>query len=342
MHRIKVAVCMDDREYRNRFVSCLMKHYQNRIELHVFDEAEEILAEKNTSYEVYLLSGEESMISLLLQSRKLPILCLQENQSGRLPEQAEGITCVEKYQSVEKIMEEVFLHLTATKEEEQKNAVRPSDMIAVYSLSDSENQLPFAVTLGAVMAEQRRVLLVDFQESSGFSFLITEPGSMGLDDLLLMAEEGSFRRGRMESCIGHKDGMDYIYPIGCIESLYEVGETGYQRLFSLLSQEMDYDTIILNLGMRFPGFLDVMNLCSTVYLLRRKGGLGQWRESEFRKELAARGYTALEERIESVELPLFLHPAVSLERMTEEWKWNELGDLIRRMSSERTAHGGVV
>ncbi len=341
MHRVKIAVCMEDREYRNRFVSCLMKHYQNRVELHVFDGPEEILAEKNTTYEIYLLSAEDSMISLLQQNRRFPILCLQANPS-EAAEQTEGMICVEKYQSVEKIMEEVFSHIAVTEEKEPMYSAGQSDMIAVYSLSDSEEQLPFAMTLGAVLAERRRVLLVDFQESSGFSLLMDEPGSMGLDDLLLMAETGSFRRGRMEACIGHRDGMDYIYPIGCVESLYEVGESGYRKLFLLLSQEMNYDTVILNLGMRFPGFLEVMDLCSSVYLLRRKGGLGQWRETEFQAELTARGYQALGARIQPVELPSSVHPAVSLERMTEGWKWNELGNLIRRLCSERTGNGRLV
>jgi hypothetical protein len=48
------------------------------------------------------------------------------------------------------------------------------------------------------------------------------------------------------------------------------------------------------------------------------------------EEIQKRGYAELSEKIVRVEIPLMTVPT-SCERLVEQWKWNELGDMIRRM-----------
>jgi hypothetical protein len=105
----------------------------------------------------------------------------------------------------------------------------------------------------------------------------------------------------------------------------------YQKLFGLLGLEMDYSTIILNMGSRFVGFFDLLDGCSEIYLMKSRGGLGQWREKEFYSELEMRGNEHIRERLREIQIPLVQTPMVSCERLVEQWKWNELGDSIRRM-----------
>jgi hypothetical protein len=97
---------------------------------------------------------------------------------------------------------------------------------------------------------------------------------------------------------------------------------------------MDYGTIILNLGSRFVGFFELLGSCNEVYLMKSRGGLGQWREKEFLSELEMRGEEGLQNRLREIPIPLVATPMVSCERLVEQWKWNELGDSIRRMMPE--------
>ncbi|MCC8168570.1 MAG: hypothetical protein LIO37_04435 [Clostridiales bacterium] len=387
MHRAKIAVCIRDREYRNRFVSCLMKHYRNQVELHIFDEEDEALIRSGRDYELYLVSGEAKWVQEL--SVMGPVVCLWDQREDDMLSASDENACqhafderrmaimssacdmtgdgsisnaakadksmewptgnrsqqrvyfVEKYQNVGRIMEEVLSHITAeiAVGERRKGALGKTRLMAVYSLSAVECQLPFAVTLGAILSDNQRVLLVDLQESSGISQIMNGEGAMGLEEMLLMAESGSFNWGRMTSCIGHRNGMDYIYPAASADTFYEVGKEGYIKLFTMLSQEMDYDVIVVNFGTRFPGFLEILGICSPIYLIHSSGQIHKWREREFLSEIEAKGYQGIGDSITHVEMPSLLHSVTSMDRLVEEWKWGNLGDIIRRMTSGVASDG---
>ena len=82
-------------------------------------------------------------------------------------------------------------------------------------------------------------------------------------------------------CIRDRDRTDVVYPLGNTECLCEVKNLTYQKLFQILAQEMNYTTIVLNLGSRFMGFFELLGSCQKIFLMKSRGGLGQWREKEF-------------------------------------------------------------
>ena len=68
-----------------------------------------------------------------------------------------------------------------------------------------------------------------------------------------------------------------------------------------------------------------------IFLMKSRRGLGQWREKEFVTELQKHMNVDPQEHIRSVEIPRVAVPMISCERLVEQWKWNELGDSLRRM-----------
>ena len=88
--------------------------------------------------------------------------------------------------------------------------------------------------------------------------------SSGMEELLVMAESGKYSKSRMVSCIGHLDRTDVVYPLGNTECLCEVKNLTYQKLFQILAQEMNYTTIVLNLGSRFMGFFELLGSCQKI------------------------------------------------------------------------------
>ena len=40
MRRARLGLCIGDREYGDRFTSCLMNHYRDQLELHMFSQKE--------------------------------------------------------------------------------------------------------------------------------------------------------------------------------------------------------------------------------------------------------------------------------------------------------------
>ena len=56
MRKIRLGLYLEDQEYGERFTSCLMKHYQDRLELHLFTE-EQAAVHACAGLDGMLLSG---------------------------------------------------------------------------------------------------------------------------------------------------------------------------------------------------------------------------------------------------------------------------------------------
>ena len=334
MKRIRLGVFFSDREYGDRFAACLMNHYRQQLELHIFSEPDALWEEE---LDAVLLEGHVAQ-----GKRRYPIFCLYDEETDAVPLEEEGdVYWVEKYQEVNRIVDEMMQRIGEEIRGVQQSGSVPAkeSILAVYSLSGNEYQLPLAVTLASILSEKERVLLLDLQENSGLSQLGDMEAGSGLEELLVMAESGKFAPGRMISCIGHLDRADYVYPVGNSECLCEASGATYQRLIHMVAQEVGYSTVILNLGSRFIGFFELLESCREVYLLKGRGGLGQWRQREFVEELEKHGMSQLSERLREIELPVLTTPAITCERLVEQWKWNDFGDSIRRMVPEVASCG---
>ena len=334
MQKIRVGICIEDEEYSNRFTSYLMNHHQNKLELHVYTGCDQLLAVDTSQLDVLVISDE---LTDEITKRRCPVIFLAEGEEClKEIEGYEGVYVVEMYQEVNKIVDEILLHVGDEIRQVKQNGVitRKTKVYSVYSLSENEFQLPFAVTLASIISEKKRVLLVDLQENSGLKQLIKEEYVQGLEELLIMSENGRYSSNRVNACIGHLDKLDYVYPIDNTESLCEMNAETYLNLVKMITQEMDYEIILLNLGARFVGFYELLNYCEDVYLMQKKGGLCQWREFEFIEEINKRGYKSLLEKMTKVELPILSGSTTSCERLIEQWKWNEFGDMIRSITPE--------
>lgn len=333
MGRVRLGLYVGDSEYGNRLTGCLMNHYREQLELHIYTEAESLWEDKE-GVDAILLSDYEGLI--VGKGEGVPVIYLYDWEENVDIQQEEGVYLVEKYQEVNKIVDEILKQIG----EEIKNVRQNgglhgrSQVLAVYSLAENEYQLPFAVTLASILSERERVLLVDLQENSGLSQLIDCDSMAGMEELLVMAEGGVYSKSRIISCIGHLDRTDVVYPVRNTECLCEAQNTTYQKLLRILARELDYNTLILNMGSRFVGFFELLGSCQEVYLMKSRGGLGQWREKEFFAELEKHGDAGLRQRLKEIQIPIITTPMVTCERLIEQWKWNEFGDSIRRMMPE--------
>ena len=204
-------------------------------------------------------------------------------------------------------MEEILKHVGGEVRDlkSEGSLIGQTRLISVYSLADNQYQMPFAMTLSSILSENEKVLLMDFQENSGLSRML-------------------------EQSVEHK--LDYVYPIENTECLCEINTVICNNLLQMLGKEMHYDCIVLNMGTRFKGFFDILDRCSDIYLVQKKGGISQWREYEFTEELIERGLSNVVERIKLIEPPVITTPVSTCDKLVELWKWNEFGDVIRNMT----------
>lgn len=355
MRKIKLAILIGDREYEKRFVHCLMNYYREQFEISLFSGMDQWLEHQGEDYDLLVFADAGNMQEFcgVLRERGQPVLYLMDpdRETDTSFQQSPDESCgqeegrelwfVDKYQDVNEIVSEILKHIGDEITEVQKHGTLPvkTRLAAVYALTENEYQLPFAITLASILGEQDRVLVIDLQENSGLGQLAPKEYEMGLEEILVMADSDTFSKSGIHSCIGQLEKMEYIYPAQNTECLSEADAAVYLKMIQMIIQEMEYGAVILNLGSRFQGFFEVLGQCQDIYLIVRKGGLCQWREYEFMEELQKKGYHQLESCIHRTELPFMSSAAVSCERLIEQWKWNEFGDLIRRSISGRS--GGL-
>lgn len=333
MKKVRLGICIGDLDYRERFCGCLMNHYREQFEFYIYSSGIQI---QNQELDVLVIGDMKSEEYEMIRKNQ-PVIYLQEGEELPL----EGVIIVDKYQEVNKIVEEILRNVgdEVKQVKEDLGVYRNTHIYGVYSLSQTEFQLPFSLTMGSILGENSKVLLVDLQEHSGFSHFIGGKEEKGIDDLFVMTQMGSFSKSRMNACIGHLEHMDYVYPAVNQEFLSEIDVDQFWDAMKIIAGEKVYDVIVLSFGSQFRGFHEIVNRCEEFFLIGKKGGICQWREAEFNQELEDRGHLDCVERMHRVELPIFSENYISYERLIEQWKWNEFGDGIRQMIPRRAMVG---
>lgn len=335
MGKKKLAICIGDDVYRERFVRCLMNHYKQQYEIHSFCSIEEFAGQE--SFDGLLLGEDDSFEKSFVEQIKVPLLWLADGEQAFEEDSfSENIFRVDKYQEVYKIME-AFERLAKESDFEyrrSKSNQGECQIIGIFSLTQPVQQIPFAVTLAEIYGEKASVLLLDLQEYSGLREAVFENAQedvLGMEDYMTAAATEACTRGRLPGGIGHEQNWDYIYPVRNTECLAEGSNQIFGKIIELLEKEQNYEVILINFGCVFTGVFTLMEYCKDFYLLVLKGETGNWREKEFITECQKREKNDLLKRIRRFEIPSILGNCEDWRKIVQQWKWNSIGDCLRKM-----------
>lgn len=320
----KLAIYMVDKKYQERFVKCLMNHYKDRYEIHVFETQEEMMSLENGDYKAFLTEGmTESQLEVLKKDKASLFMFVEEGSEADANEQ---FAYVNKYQEVYKIVEQIDTQTKYGGMEKQENY----ELIGVSSFSREVFQLPFAAMSAMICAEREPVLLFDLQSHSGLGETTLEKEEyLGMEDIMTVVNTGEFAKSRLLGAIGHEQKWDYIYPVKNMEYLAEANADVYVEMIDLLVKEQGYKKIIINFGTIFPGYMELMNRCKQIYCLTQKGEPCNWRERDFYRELKCRKKESLWNRFSKVELLSGSFLESDWKRLAQHWMWTGIGDRMR-------------
>ena len=331
---------MKDLEYQSRFVNCFMNHYKHLYELHVFTQLEQLKESKSLEYAV-IITGEYSIDEMTnFVERGEVVLDLLEFPEAKLYGDEANYICMEKYQEVYKIAEKIERLSAEWMQQADVNPEKGYEIIGIYSLSQEAMQIPFAALLGNIIGEQEKVLLLDLQHYSGLGEY--EEGAMGLEDLLSVALSGNYSKGRLLECIRHEGNWDYAYPVQNNVCLTEGNQSLYENLIQILTNELGYKKIILNLGAIFEGVYNLMDACTAIYLLSAKTDEQKWREQVFTREVSRLGKETLLKKIKSVVLPDIPREVRNWKHIVEKWSCMAFAETLRCLVKKEGSHGAIV
>lgn len=328
MKKTRLGIIAEDKAYGARFVRYIMNHYSSEIDLYEYTDVS--MLPEEAELDALLYSGGDELIKDISVG---PVFVLADLEADDW-QQEEGIYIVDKYQEVNKIIEDVLGRISEEVRQvrDAGRIVEETQIFGVYSLSENDYQLPFTAMLGNIASENKKTIVIDVQENSGLKKTLNMQNQKGLEELIVMIENERFSRNLFSECIVHEGRLDYIYPVVNTESLCEISSASYIKMLQFISQEMGYECLVINFGSRFQGFYEVLNICSQIFLIQKQGGLGQWREYEFIEDINERGYKRMLEKVVKIEPPIVTMPVDSCNKIVEQWKWTEFGDMIRGLS----------
>ncbi len=347
MGKTSLGIYTEDKEYGKRFSAIIMNRYHTKISLHIYSEINEIVNEKQHLDALLLEGTQESFATAAeeLTEKNWPLFWLKDVESGENIHQSfmEELQMMEldKYGNIASTMDEILSHIgrEITEIRETGELGKKMVLFGIYGLCGSEFQLPFALTLGEILSENEKVLVLDLQENSGCAEFAEGQNHPGLEDLMLFAKTDQMQQDSVRETIGRYGNVDFIYPVENTEILTEADKELYEAMITYMKENMDYSVLLINFGPRFQGFFDLMNQCTAIYMMQRKGGLGKWRDREFQDELDRRGFHYIQDRICKIELPIVTGAIPTCETLVDQWRWDAFGDDIRKLSMREAVSG---
>ncbi len=252
-------------------------------------------------------------------------------EEPELPEAAKGLPRLDKYQPVSQMVREILSYYQAYGRQGEAASFR-HELIGIYSPGHSIWQTPFALTLAQILAQREHVLYVSLKECAGFGGWFQERYQKDLVDVMYLCLAGNGNiSGSIGSAVYHMADFSYIPPAEDSICLGEIRKEDYLTFLKILEEQSGYSLIIVDFGMMVPGFFELMETCSKVYILTEPGGMQEAPLQHFCQMADRQKRPALRERMDCLTLPSMQPMPCQGGQWLQQWLWGSLGDYVRSL-----------
>lgn len=315
MVRKILALCDKEEEYIRHMADYLEKKNRQPFVIRAFTDVEGLkkFVEKN---ETELLLIAENTYKKEIEDLPIKhILILNEsgNQAG------ENVENIDKYQSSEKIFQAVMGSYADGTEDIPKRIARGAGMkiIGNYSPVGRCMQTTFALTMGQILAKKHKTLYMNFENYSGFGYLLNREFSTDITDVLYYFHcERDKLTYRLEGMIQTLNGLDYIPPVFSYRDLAEICGKDWIELFREIERVSEYEYLILDLSEQMKGLFDVLRECFRVFTIVKNDGFAEAKLRQYEMVLHMLDYDDIAVKTKRWMLPEFHRLPSGLEQLT--------------------------
>lgn len=238
---------------------------------------------------------------------------------------------VYKYQSSAGIIREVIAcYSERTKEIYSAESGTPARIIGVYSPVGRCLKTSFALTMGQLMASDRRVLYITLEDYSGMAAMTGEEYKNDLSDVLYYFGQGNFNLLRLSGIVHSIGNMDYIPPVRYPEDLSQVSSSDMADMIQRLAAESGYEIMIIDVGNYGHQAAPLLSVCQVIYMPVKEDGISAAKIQEFEDYLGRVGKREVMDKVRKLKLPYHRNFGKK-ENYIEQLLWSELGDYVRRL-----------
>lgn len=298
-----LAICDKEKVFVQLLSDFLRRKYRGRMEIEAFDNADSLLAmHKNKKSRVCLVG--EGMLSAfqteeIVQATGL-LVCLSTRRRQ---------DCVFKLQSVENIVKDLTVfcmehHNPLPGYAQQPRKWADRRLIGFYSPAHHMMQSSLALTMGQILAKEKKVLYLNFEPYSGFEYMMQKSFRQDLMDAVYFLKEDTEKfRMHMTGMIETMNGLDYIPPVFCYPDMAEIEPDMWHKLIERLISEFAYEVIILDLTEQVRGLFSLLESCNEIYCPIAPDKLSDAKMTHYEKMLTYMKQEQLQEKMKTCTLP---------------------------------------
>ncbi len=284
-----LVICDSEEGYAQALAMHFMRKKELAAEVQVCSTVTQVMElEKTKKIHLLFLAGEYAKEAKgKLQAEKIFLLT-----TGT--EEADGENQVYKYQSGEKIVEDMIriCGLEASENESIYKGGRKQGgkIIGIFSPVHRIGKTTYGLKLGEEMAATENVLYLNLEIYGGIGGHF-EAGEQTLADVLYYARQEKGNLGLLlTTVVKHRKNLDYIVPMPVAEDVKSVKAEEWLMLIRRILEQSIYDVIILDLDEGISGVYELLRACTKIYLLYTQDLYGQAKLRQFENEVNLLGY----------------------------------------------------
>lgn len=318
-----LIICDTEKMYARKLYEYVYSKYSDLYEVMLFTDTQALAQVLSSRQVEVLLISDDCVISEDMRRRASNTVIL----TGRAGYDSDGLA-VYKYRPAEELLRKIMSVCASTETVEVEEGEKHLKVIGIYTPIKRCFQTTFALTLGQILARNKRTLYLNFEAFSGYEILTDFKGGLDLLDLLYFAEctGGSFSY-RINSLVEHIGKLDYIPPVKSFVKYADVSGSQWIKLFDTIAAQTEYEYLILDLSENVNGLLDVLKHCDRVYSITQNDRMAGAKMAHYQMLLKEGAYEEVLNRTENISLPKFRELPQELEMLP----YSELADFIRRV-----------
>ncbi len=308
-----LAIYDKDQIYADLLSKQLLRIPNHILQIHCFTSRKQLKQFQEQDEIMYLLVG-ESLEKEIYEFQAKYYFCLvtdrekmkQERDTPKIMGMRKQIHYIYKYQATEDIYHAIVRSgqgLMTQGVKTLENTEEESQFIGVYNPVHRSGQSTFARALCHVLGGKNfRVLYLNMEEYSGKCRETKEVG--GLAELLYYTRQEKNQVITKLQQLQTETTYTAVPPIHVSSMLKNVEAEEWKALFEIIIQSREYQFIVVDLDGVIRGHLELLAMCSIIYMPIRENG-GETKRLQFLENLKILKTEQLVKQIEEVRMPEF-------------------------------------
>ncbi|MFI3172043.1 MAG: hypothetical protein R3Y58_06740 [Eubacteriales bacterium] len=288
-----LAICDEQVAYTDFLTKQLLRMEENVFHVCRFTTMEQLQAYASDHEITCLLVSElyEEVIQEV-EARQYFSFTIQKIKARLRPSEggSRQVKYIYRYQSVESIYQQIVEAITLETNEKENDKIGEKEvqarLIGVYNPVHRNGQTTFARALANIQGRRgRRVLYLNMEEYAGIQDSERdERGDLG-EVLYYLKQDIKSINFRLASFTKRVESYDVVLPMEMSQELRKISYEEWATFLEQILERSGYEIIILDLDSCILGILEILELCTQIYMPLRNGNGGDEKRKQFLNNL---------------------------------------------------------